>query len=214
VRVSSPHLKFLLVALLLTAVQVALPLLFARTFHLDDLKAIEHPRSKGPATAWVQMVEYSNFTCPSCRFVQEDLNALLKQYKGKIFFSFRHLAKFEEPRSIHAHMASECASEQSAFWPYHDKLFQEQAVWNSKLVRESILLEYAVELGLDMDRFKACLQDRTVFERIRDDAIQGHAAGVTHTPTFIIDGQLFVGPTQLREKGIPFLKKRLGERAS
>lgn len=221
--------KPLIVGLLLTSVQIAVPLLLARTpGHLDaqparhvrspeppapaiqpDEQPLEHPRSLGPADAPVQVVEYSNFACPVCRAVRGDIKKLLEQHGEHIFYSFRHFPKFSDSRSVYAHIAAECASEQGAFWRYYDKLFAEQRVWRSYPEKNKIFTNYAEELGLDVGRFEACFQDDATYERISDEIDQAEALGVTHTPTFVIGVRFFVGQSQLRRKGIPFIEKLL-----
>ena len=201
--------RLLIVGILLVSVQIAIPLLLARTPQRPDVQPIQHPRSRGPVSARVQVVEFSNFACPVCRTVQSDLKELLDLYGERIFYTFRHFPKFDDPQSVYAHIAAECASEQSAFWPYYDKLFAEQPVWHSRSAQKSIFTGYAKELGLDLSRFEACFRDDATFERISKEIDQGEAMGVSHTPTFLIGDHLFVGPTQFRKKGIPFIKKLL-----
>lgn len=174
-----------------------------------DVQPVQHPRSRGPVGASVQVVEFSNFACSACKAVQGDLKELLDLYGDRLFYTFRHFPKFDDPQSVYAHIAAECASEQAAFWPYYDKLFAEQPVWHSRQAQKSIFTDYARELGLDLDRFEACFQDEAVFERVSHEIDQGEAMGVSHTPTFLVGDRLFVGPTQFRKKGIPFIKKLL-----
>lgn len=201
--------QLLVIGLLLTSVQVAVPLLLTKTPQRPDVQPIQHPRSRGPVSAPVQVLEFSNFACPSCKAVQGDLKKLLDLYGDRLFYTFRHFPKFDDSQSVYAHIAAECASEQSAFWPYYDKLFAEQPVWHSRLAQKSLFTDYARALGLDVDRFEACVRDEGTFKRIWDECDQGEARGVTHTPTFLVGDRLFVGPTQFRNKGIPFIKTLL-----
>ncbi len=210
-RLLTPQL--LVVGLLLTSVQVAIPLLLARTPKDPDVQPIQNPRSLGPVSAPVQIVEFSNFACPVCRAVRDDLKELLDLHGDRIFYTFRHFPKFEDSQSVYAHIASECASEQAAFWPYYDKLFAEQPVWHSPMAEKHVFTNYARELGLDLDRFEACFQDEATFKRIWNETDQGEALGVSHTPTFLVGDRFFVGPTQFRKEGIPFIKKLLGDKA-
>ena len=201
--------RLLIVGILLVFAQIAIPLLLARTPQRPDVQPVQHPRSRGPVSASVRVVEFSNFACPSCRAVQGDIKELLDLYGDRLFYTFRHFPKFDDSQSVYAHIAAECASEQSAFWPYYDKLFAEQPVWHSRSAQKSIFSDYARKLGLDVGRFEACFRDDATFERIWNECGQGEAMGVTHTPTFLVGDRLFVGPTQFRGKGIPFIKKLL-----
>jgi len=216
--------QLLVVGLLLTSVQISIPLLLARTpQHPDvrpvqypqhpDVQPVQYPRSRGSASASVQIVEFSNFACPACKAVRGDLKELMDLYGDRLFYTFRHFPKFEDSQSVYAHIAAECASEQAAFWPYYDKLFAEQTVWHSRSAQKGVFADYARELGLDLDRFEACFQDEATFKRIWNETDQGEAMGVSHTPTFLVGDRFFVGRTQFRKEGIPFIKKLLGDKA-
>src|SRR3989338_1950184 len=138
--ISAPRFRpqLLIVGVLLTAVQVAIPLRLARTPQRPDVQPIQDPHSRGPASAPVQVVEFSNFACSACRAVQSDLKELLDLYGDRLLHTFRHFPKFDDPQSVYAHIAAECAAEQSAFWPYYDKLFAEQPVWHSNPAPKSL----------------------------------------------------------------------------
>jgi hypothetical protein len=64
---------------------------------------------------------------------------------------------FLGPESRQAAEASECAAEQGAFWPYHDRLYERQAGENRGAFSQDNLKRFAVELGLNGQAFDACL---------------------------------------------------------
>ena len=81
--------------------------------------------SKGPETAPVTIVAFSDFQCPYCRYFADMLREVLPDEKDRIRIVFHHL-----PLSIHAWArsaaeAAACAQLQSsaAFWSIHDYLF-------------------------------------------------------------------------------------------
>jgi protein-disulfide isomerase len=57
--------------------------------------------------------------------------------------------------AYNAALASECANDQVKFWPYHDKLFQ-----NQNALGVSDLKKYAQDLSLDTTKFNACLDSK------------------------------------------------------
>ena len=87
-----------------------------------------------------------------------------------------------------AHEAARCAAEAGKFWPYHDRLFQEQPAFE----RED-LIRYAVELGIDRDAFTKCLTERRFAAAVEADVAQAKALGINGTPTFLINGKQLVG---------------------
>jgi protein-disulfide isomerase len=87
-----------------------------------------------------------------------------------------------------AHAASRCAATVGQFWPYHDRLFAEQPAFERPQ-----LIKYAEDLGLDGDRFTACLDGDEARRRVEADIAEGRAIGIRGTPSFLINGVLLVG---------------------
>jgi protein-disulfide isomerase len=87
-----------------------------------------------------------------------------------------------------AHEAARCAGAQGKYWEYHGRLFEVQPAF-----QRPRLIEYAVELGLDRDRFVGCLDGREFADEVDADVAQARALGITGTPTFIINGRPLIG---------------------
>jgi protein-disulfide isomerase len=92
------------------------------------------------------------------------------------------------PDAFPAAVASLCAEEQGAYWPYHDKLFSDEL----GLSRDAFI-QYAVDLELDSDAFEACLESGKFDDFIREDMKFAFDLGVQSTPTFFINGLAIVG---------------------
>lgn len=148
--------------------------------------------SKGPATAPVAMVYFTDFQCGYCRkFVKETLPKLEAQYirPGKVRLTYRHLAILGEA-SVQAARASSCAFDQGKFWEYHDTLFDNLSPIAFTSAR---LKRYAVDLRLDEKAFAACLDSAAYGKRVEAETLIGRALGATGTPAFLLNGQLLLG---------------------
>ncbi|MEI7751328.1 MAG: thioredoxin domain-containing protein [Candidatus Omnitrophota bacterium] len=166
---------------------------------------------KGPASAPVKIVEYSDFECPSCRAIQTDLQGLFKNYPGKIQLTYKHYPLTSHKWSIYAHQAAECMSRQGKFWPYQDKVYDKQSEWaNSNVAPIEILAGYAQELGADMNRFGKCMEDVSVAREIYAEKEEGNKRQVSATPTFFLGEERFVGPKEMQERGENAIRKVLG----
>ncbi len=111
----------------------------AREQYLETLKAttsvkvmLEPPRqtvagagrpARGPITAPIEMIEFSDFQCPFCLRASPVVTQVLNAYGDRIRFIYRHYPLPNHPNARPAAEASLCANEQGKFWPYHDKLF-------------------------------------------------------------------------------------------
>lgn len=87
-----------------------------------------------------------------------------------------------------AHEAARCAGAKERYWPYHDRLYAEQPRFD-----RDHLIRYAVDLGLDGERFARCLDQRRYAAAVEADVAEARALGITSTPTFLINGQALVG---------------------
>lgn len=155
--------------------------------------AIEGYPSNGPEDAKIVIVEFSDFQCPYCRrFHQETYKALLDAYPGQIRFVYRNLPLTQiHPEAMSAAVASLCANDQNVYWDYHDKLF------SSETLGDDAYVQYATELGLDMDKFSACLTGGEYDDFIQQDMDYSLSIGVQSTPTFFINGLAIIGAQPL-----------------
>jgi protein-disulfide isomerase len=147
--------------------------------------------SRGPATAKVTIVEFSDFQCPYCSRASGTVEQVLAAYPKDVKLVWRHL-----PLSFHADaaLAAEAAQEAFAqrgnegFWKYHDTLFQ-----NQKAIKRPDLERYAGELGLDVGRFNAALDRHTHKPHVDSDSAAAQKAGIVATPGFVINGYFISG---------------------
>jgi Na+/H+ antiporter NhaA len=152
----------------------------------------ERDHIRGAVDAPVTLVEYGDFECPYCGRAEPAVRDLLKEF-GDVGYVWRHLPLSD----VHAHAqltaeAAEAAAAQGAFWEMHDLLFQHQ----DALTPED-LMSYAMELGLDLERFEADLMTHAGAARVADDVDSADLSGVTGTPTFFINGRRHYGAYDL-----------------
>ncbi len=140
----------------------------------------------GSENAPVVIIEFSDYQCPFCqRFYKQTEKRLLQEYKGKIKFVYRDFPLEQiHPLALNASVAANCAGEQGKYWEFHDILFERQQEWS----RTGDFVKYARELNLDVDKFRACMNNRSMVDEVRKDLHDGIKAGVTGTPTFFING--------------------------
>jgi protein-disulfide isomerase len=140
----------------------------------------------------VTIIEFGDFQCPFCReFHQTTLPKLRETYidTGQVRFVFKDFPLSQiHPEAHVAAVAARCAAAQGKFWEYGDVLFVHQDA-----LTEGHLATYAGEVGLDAETFSACLADANVQTLVAAAARAAIAAGVTATPSFVIDGNLYEG---------------------
>ena len=111
--------------------------------------------AEGSLHARVTVIEYGDVECPGCKVAAETPRLLIDRFPSNVRFIFRHFPLEEaHPHALLAAEVSEAAAAQGKFWPMHDVLFQNQAH-----LKEKDLQRYAAQVGLDMVRFKAEMDD-------------------------------------------------------
>jgi protein-disulfide isomerase len=150
--------------------------------------------SQGPDDAKIVIVEFSDFQCPYCRrFHEQTYQSLLDAYPGQIRFVYRNLPlpPTMHPDAMSAAVASLCANDQSAYWDYHEKLF------SSDTLGEETYIQYATDLGLNVEDFTACLSSGKHDDFIEQDMAFSSDLGVQSTPTFFVNGLAIIGAQPL-----------------
>ena len=139
---------------------------------------------QGPADAPVTLVEYGDYECPHCGRAYPIVKQVQQRMGRRLRFVFRNFPLREShPHAQHAAEAAEAAGAQGKFWEMHDRLFERQFALD-----DDNLIEYAGDLGLDVERFRRELAQRAYEPRLREDFRSGVTSGVNGTPTFFING--------------------------
>jgi protein-disulfide isomerase len=157
------------------------------------------PRALGPVSAPVVVVEWGDFQCPFCRAFASDIQpALVRDYvsTGAVRLEWRDLPTIG-PESVLAARAARAASQQGAFWSFHDQLYEHQGPENSGTVTEDFLRARALEAGLDIDRFTNDVNFAGVADAVDGDRRDAERLGISHVPSFLINGQLLIGAQTL-----------------
>ncbi|MGH7504056.1 MAG: DsbA family protein [Longimicrobiales bacterium] len=169
---------------------------------MDDPQALVSAArgvTAGQGDAPVQVLIFSDFTCPACRSFTTAIEPLLKQK-----YVQQGLAKFvyyDYPiggQGAHRHgflaaRAARCAEEQGKFWEYHDVLFGRQPEWAlSRTPPTEEMIEYAGLIqGLNADGFEQCLLSDRHAELVTANRLLGDELGVGATPTIFIGQRSF-----------------------
>ena len=144
----------------------------------------------GKADAPITIIEFSDFECPYCqRWYTEVYKNLLETYPDTVRFVYRDFPLTSiHPNAQPAAEAANCAYEQGAFFEFHDKLFSMELGLNPDAYQQ-----YASQLGLDVEKFSQCVEERRYQQEVEADLEYAANLGVNSTPTFFINGIPVVG---------------------
>ncbi len=145
--------------------------------------------SLGPADALVTIVEFSDYQCPYCQvWHNEVLPLILAEYGDRVRFIYRDFPLSGHPEAQPAAEAANCAGDQDAYWEFQAAIFSGVYGYG-----RSAYDQYALDLGLDEDKFASCLDNRRQQAEVLEDYSDALRLGVQSTPTFFINDTQLIG---------------------
>ena len=175
-------------------------------------KAVERPSATAPVAvaaadsfrgytlgsdaAPVAITEYSDYQCPFCAaFATVQMPVVREQLiaTGKLRWRFRDFPLSSHKYSIYAALAAECAGEQGKFWEMHDQLFSQHQWAQTGKDPKGVFRDFARNIGLDLDRYGACVGSQRYAGRIEASRQEGEALGVNSTPSLFVNGRKYEG---------------------
>ncbi|MEE8387016.1 MAG: thioredoxin domain-containing protein [Acidiferrobacterales bacterium] len=140
----------------------------------------------GNADATVALIEFSDYFCPYCRrFHGSTLEVIRKNYidKGKLLYIYRDYPRGMAKKAVDAAIAVNCAGQQGAYWKMQEILYRYSPAINRAFYKST-----AIKLGLDAQKYEACLHSDQQRSAVKRDFTYGRSLGIRGTPTF------YVGP--------------------
>lgn len=146
--------------------------------------------AQGEADAPCTLVEYGDYQCDNCAEAHPLLKQLEQRFGPKLRFVFRNFPLTRiHAEAENAAQVAEFAGATGKFWEVHDLLLE-----NQSSLGNTLYMEIADRVGLDLSELQNALQQQTFLKRVRDDFAGGARSGVNGTPTFFINGERFNGP--------------------
>src|SRR5215470_1425729 len=125
----------------------------------------DHVRGGRAPDQLVNVVLYGDYLCPYCRRLRPVLERLRQALGERLAYVFRHFPNERaHPGSTFISRAAEAAARQGRFWQMHDRLYNQEPP-----IGERLVMEFAAELGLDMERFRRDLESDETSRRVEED---------------------------------------------
>jgi len=156
--------------------------------------------TRGPEDATVILFEFSDFQCPYCAQAAQEIEQFLADHGEEVLFVYKHLPLMSiHPEAVPAAKAAWAAAQQGQFWPYHDALFA-----NQERLGETLYVELAETLGLDLDQFDRDRNSSEAQAAIARDLALADELQLRSTPTFILGDILIPGvvPAEFFAEGL------------
>ncbi|MDP9482726.1 MAG: DsbA family protein [Chloroflexota bacterium] len=147
-------------------------------------------RTLGSPTAKVVLDTWEDFQCPGCGSFSGSIEpVLIERYvaSGQLRLNF-HDYSFIGQESLDAASAARCAEKQGRFWDYQAWLFANQNGENQGWFSRDRLAAIADAVGLDRAAWATCYDSGAERAAVIAETQSGVSAGVTRTPTLVLDG--------------------------
>lgn len=162
----------------------------------SDVVKADLARIQGSPTAPVWVIEVSDFQCPYCKqWHEQTYPKLLDEFvrTGKVRLAYINFPLAQHVNAQPAAEAAMCAGAQGKFWEMHDALFTNQARWAVLSSPTSYFESLARDKGVDVARWRQCIESGKMKAWIRADHDRAQAAGAASTPSFMIGNRILVG---------------------
>ena len=146
----------------------------------------------------VILTEFADIQCPACKQYHPIIKSVLDLYPETVVLNYKHFPI----NSIHqnatpAALAVEAAGVQGKFFEMMDLLYERQEAWANLSNPKSLFVEYATEMGLNMEQFNKDMADNELAQKIESQRTEGINAGVNSTPSFFINGIKIQNPSDI-----------------
>jgi len=148
----------------------------------------DRPPAYGPEDAKVRIIMFNDYQCVNCRRASQATHQISAEFPGDVRIEVWQHPLYSHDKADGAARAALAAQQQGQFWEMHDLIFSTPSKMDI-----TDLEQYAQELDLDMDQFRADMNDPAIEERISQEGALADALGARATPGILINGKVHVG---------------------
>ncbi len=157
-------------------------------------------RIKGNPAADIKIVEYIDYQCGACKQASLILDDYLQKYPERFQIEVKFHPLSGHPHGLISAVYSECAARQGHFWPFHERLFEQQEQWSPQPNPVGDFRRLAAESGLDLKVLESCVDNEETRQSVLREKAEGATRGVQSTPTIYFNGKMLVGTRALLEE--------------
>ena len=144
----------------------------------------------GAMDAVVTLTEFADYETQAASQAHEVVKEILRLYKGKVRFSFRHFPlRSRHQKAQKAAEAAVAAAQEGKFLAMHETLLK-----NRRNLGTISLKSYAKEVDITNKNFLDQLIKGTYAWSVQDDLDEGLRLGVREIPAVFINGEKLEGP--------------------
>ena len=134
---------------------------------------------------------WEDFQCPVCAQFEalhgDYIASLIVDKKAKVTY---HPLSFIGTESVIAANAAACAADEGKYVQFHNELYKQQSTSeNSGKWSTDFMLSFGASLGLQSEKFQACVKNGEYNGWVQNVAQAGASRNVNSTPTVFVNGK-------------------------
>ena len=174
----------------------------------SDVGSSDYGLVVGEPGAPREVVIYEDFLCPICGVLEEGAGEGLAAAAaaGTVVVDYRPIAILNRfgpysTDSLNAFLVVQQEAGDEVAKEFHDLLFADQPSEDGPFPDDDWLVEKAVEAGADEDAVRPGIEAGDAEQTYQDATDEAVAAGVTGTPTVLLDGEVFREGSSMADMG-------------
>ena len=148
----------------------------------------DYSPSRGSPSAKVEIVEFFDPACDTCKAFHPMVKQLMDEHPGQIRLYERYAPFHKGSDAVVKILAA--AHMQGKFWQTLDAVFAAQSDWApNHHPQPDLVWNYIGGVGLDMDRLRQDINSPAVDKIVQQDLNDAVKLNVTATPEYFVDGK-------------------------
>jgi len=154
--------------------------------------------ARGPASANLIIVEFSDLECPHCKQAQPVIDKLMGDFPNARLVFQQFPIEAAHPWAFKAATWAQCIgrANNEAFWKFVNGVYDDQLNIDPQNA-DAKMKEHATAAGADATRAATCAASPETAKAVRDSLELGKEVGVSGTPTVFINGRKIAGVTSI-----------------
>lgn len=153
---------------------------------------------RGKKDSKIEIIELSDFQCPTCAHAHEKVEPILKKGLGNVSYVRIDLPLFENhqwaiPAALGARAIQRVAP--AKYWTYVDYVFKNQEAIG-KQPFDKVIQDFAEDNDISWAAIRPIYTSKAERQALLDQVSRAYSLGIASTPTFIVNGQVMgFGPS-------------------
>lgn len=159
---------------------------------IESLGVAANGVRRGKAKSKVQIVELSDFQCPTCGHAHKTVEPIIAKALGKISYTRLDLPLFEHHQwSIFAALGARAIQKvaPAKYWTYVNYVFENQETIDKQKF-DDVLKNFCEDRDINWAAVEKIYRDPNEKAKLLDQVSRAFDAGIISTPTYIVNGQI------------------------